>query len=126
MSTQNYNLAPVDVSSNTSTDSNTYFNNFFSPTFTVNPDVDAAIISYFGTVADNAGAAALLASAVIYTARMQGINPMAILDEFNKLPKGQVNDYLTMFLNLQRVGTSYLGITTQPTTSKYVARSILP
>jgi hypothetical protein len=126
MSQNSYNLAPVDMTSNANTDANKYFNNFFSPTFTVNPDVDAAVISYFETVADNKGAAKILASAVMYTARTRGADPMAVLQEFMKLPKGEVNSYLTMFLNLQRKGTSLLGITTQPMTNKYVARSILP
>ena len=36
----------------------------------------------------------------------------------------QVTD--TMFLNLNRIGTSYLGINNAPQTSKYVARTILP
>lgn len=38
----------------------------------------------------------------------------------------EINAYLTMFLNLNRVNTSLLGITNQPQTSKYVSRAILP
>jgi hypothetical protein len=126
-SSQNsYNLAPVDLTSNASTDANKYFNNFFALSFTVSPNVDAAVISYFESVADNKEAAKVLASAVMYTARTRGANPMAVLQEFMALPKGEINSYLTMFLNLQRKGTSLLGITTQPVTSKYVARAILP
>jgi hypothetical protein len=125
-SQNSYNLEPVDLTSNANTDANKYFNNFFSPTFTVSPNVDDAVISYFETVADNKESAKILASAVMYTARTRGVNPMSILSEFTKLPKGEINSYLAMFLNLQRVGTSLLGLTTQPVTSKYVARAILP
>ena len=121
-----YNLSTIDMTTNSSTSSSAYFNNFFGPSFTVAPDVDAAVISYFETVADNKDAAKILASAVLYTAKTRGANAMAVLQEFMALPKGELNAYLTLFLNLQRVGTSLLGITTQPVTNKYVARMILP
>lgn len=122
----NDNLSAIDLTTNTSTDTDKYFNNFFSPTFTVSPDIDAAIVSYFEGVATNKEAAKLLASAVIYTAATRGVDPMVVLEEFMKLPNGELNSYLTMFLNLQRVGTSLLGLTTRPLVGKYVARSILP
>jgi len=46
-------------------------------------------------------------------------------------PKKQANlseldAYLTMLLNLNRVSTSLLGISNQPQTNKYVQRAILP
>ncbi len=37
----------------------------------------------------------------------------------------EVDAYLTMFLNLNRSGTSLLGLTNSPRTSKYVIRTIL-
>ena len=127
MSTQqkNYNLSSIDLSSNTDTSTNKYFNNFFDPTFTVDPNIDAAVISYFETVSSNKESAKLLASAVVYTSYTRGINPMSVLAEFAKLQPGELNQYLTLFLNLQRVGTSFLGLTTQPVTNKYVARAVL-
>ena len=122
----NYNLNPIDTARNESTSTNKYFNNFFDPTFTVDPNIDAAVISYFETVSENKESAKLLASAVIYTSYTRGINPMTVLSEFATLQPGELNQYLTMFLNLQRVGTSFLGLTTQPITNKYVARAVLP
>lgn len=38
----------------------------------------------------------------------------------------ELNAYLTMFLNLNRVNTSLLGIGNSPQTSKYIKRAILP
>lgn len=122
----NYNLTSIDVSSNKNTESNKYFNNYFGPKFQVSTDVDAAIISYFESVTDNRESAKILASAVIYTSYTRNVDPMTILKEFTGLPPGELNSYLTMFLNLQRVGTSFLGITSVPLTNKYVQRSILP
>lgn len=38
----------------------------------------------------------------------------------------ELTAYLTMFLNLNRQGTSLLGLSNQPQTNKYVTRAILP
>jgi hypothetical protein len=51
---------------------------------------------------------------------------MSTLDEFKKMPIGELNDYLVMFLNLERKGTSYLGVINAPKINKYVERTILP
>ena len=50
MSNQNItsNLDSIDVGVNDNTTPNTYFNNYFGPTVNVSPNVDSAIISYFG------------------------------------------------------------------------------
>lgn len=119
------NLNSIDQSLNDSTNPNTYFNNYFVPAARVSPNVDAAILSYFEEVSVNRETAKALASAVIFTSVQQGIDPMESLSEFTKLPKGQLNAYLVMFLNMNRKGTSYLGITNQPITNKYVNRSII-
>lgn len=42
-----------------------------------------------------------------------------------ELIENELNAYLTMFLNLNRVGTSLLGINNTPPVSKYVSRTIL-
>jgi hypothetical protein len=116
------NLSSINL--NTIDDTNKYFNNFFNQTIDISPAQDDAIVSYFQTITDNRESAVALASAVIYTSKQQLTDPMQILDEFKKLDKGQLNSYLCMFLNLNRVGTSLLGINTQPAKSKYVQRSI--
>ena len=119
----NTNLNQVSLDK---TNPNNYWNNFFKPDLTVSPGVDAAIISYFERVAENRTAAKALASAVIYTAQEQKLDPMSVLDEFTKVPRGELTSYLTLFLNMQRVGTSYLGTSNQPPINKYVQRAILP
>lgn len=138
-----------------------YFNNFFKAGLTVNQNVDNAILTYFETVTGNKDAAITLASTVLYTALTQGIDPVQVLSELNKLSKinaaGQasatpynqrvtiavnenakpgpnqksksnveLNAYLAMFLNLNRVNTSLLGISNAPPVNKYVQRAILP
>lgn len=102
-----------------------YFNNFFKPEFDVSGDVDTTIIGFFEKMTANKASAKALASSLIFTSLAQGLDPMEILHNFTKLPKGQIDAYMAMFLNLNRVGTSLIGISNQPSTSKYVARAIL-
>lgn len=104
----------------------TYFNNFFGPTFNVSQGVDDAVTSYFEKISNNKETAKAMAGALIYTAKAQNLDPMAVLREFSALPKGQLNNYLTMFLNLNRVGTSFLALSNATTTNKYVERTIKP
>lgn len=103
-----------------------FFNNFFNFPIEVSSNVDAAIVAYFEQVADNKESARALASAVIYTAIKQGINPMSALDEFRRIPAGDLNAYTALFLNFERVGTSFLGLKNRPLQNKYVTRCILP
>ena len=55
----------------------------------------------------------------------QGLDPMSILEQFRALKGGELNLYLAMFLNLNRVGTSLVGINNQPVQNAYVTRTIL-
>jgi hypothetical protein len=103
-----------------------FFNNFFNFPVEVSSNVDAAVVAYFEQIADNKESARALASAVIYTAIKQGINPMSALDEFRKIPLGELSAYTTLFLNFERVSTSFLGLKNQPIQNKYVTRAILP
>jgi hypothetical protein len=115
------NISAVDANS-----PRQYFNNYFTGVSTITSNQNDAIIGYFQQHTNgNKVAADALASAVVYTSLNQGMDPMAILQQFTQLPKGELNSYLTMFLNLNRVGTSFLGINNQPIVNKYIKRSIL-
>jgi len=50
---------------------------------------------------------------------------MLILDEFKKLNRDQLAPFIAQFLNLNRVGTSLIGVQKVPTRNKYVSRTIL-
>lgn len=67
-----------------------------------------------------------MASAVIYTSQAQRINPMEFVDRFRNMSAEEIANYTSIFLNLNRVGTSYLGIHNRPRVSKYVQRMIRP
>ena len=121
--TQSSNLGQITAAV---TDTQSFFNNLALPVVSVSQNVDDAVLAYFQQVSDTKESARALASAVILTSVSQGIDPMETLQEFMKMSKDQLSSYLTLFLNLSRVGTSYLGINNNLSTSKYVSRTILP
>lgn len=110
------------------TDSKTqsFFNNYFRLDIDVSINANDAVFSNFEKITDNRESAMALASAVINTSKSQQLDLMEVLAEFNKMGKDQLNAYLCMFLNINRVNTSLLGINNQPIQNKYVRRSILP
>ena len=118
------NLERVNTNAIDPFDTDKFFNNFFDFPIEVSSNVDAAIIAHFELIADNKESAIALASAVIYTALKQGINPMNALDEFRRLPPGDLDAYAALFLNFERKGTSYLGLKNRPAQNKYVTRTI--
>ncbi len=120
------NLTGVNTNAISPPNTDKFFNNFFNFPVEVSSNVDAAVIAYFEQIADNKESARALASAVIYTAVKQGISPMSALDEFKKIPIGDLSAYTALFLNFERVGTSFLGLTNRPVQNKYVTRAILP
>lgn len=120
------NLSRVNTNAISPPNTDKFFNNFFNFPIDVSSNVDAAVIAYFEQIVDNKESARALASAVIYTAIKQGINPMSALDEFRKVPLGDLNAYTALFLNFERVGTSFLGLKNRPIQNKYITRAILP
>ena len=118
------NLSEVNTNPLTTRDVEKYFNNYFDIPVNVSSNVDSAIVAYFEQITSNKESAKALASAVIYTSLKQGLDPMTTLKEFQKLSPGELDAYTAMFLNFDRVGTSYLGITNVPTINPYIQRTI--
>lgn len=148
-----------------------YFNNFYKQPTSIGNAHDA-INAYFQTITGSVDTGKALASAVIFAALQQGLDPMSVVEQFKRLSDknrltspayinstnqsaqdtntyvdgvwvvgdkqyakpgpSQLNNsiseldaYLTMFLNLNRAGTSLLGLGNSPHTSKYITRAIL-
>lgn len=101
---------PSNLNSTGSNQTTRFFNNFFTPNFTVNSNTNDAIVSYFEGQTGNLESARLLAQAVIDTAQTQRQNPMDVLSEFQKLENYQLTPFLALYLNNSRVPTSYLGV----------------
>lgn len=117
------NIAQVNI--NPLENKDTYFNNYFMPNYTVSSEIDGVVISFFESMTGNKETAKVLASAVIFTSLAQKMNPMEVLKQFESIPMNKLNAYVAMFLNLNRVGTSLLGVNNEQKISKYVQRSIL-
>jgi len=103
-----------------------FFNNFFTKQYDISPDANDAVVTFFEEITDNKESAQALSAAVIYTCLTQDIDPLSILQEFSGLSQGELDAYLAMFLNLNRIPSSLLGVTNTPVTNKYVARTFLP
>ena len=120
------NLQKIDINAIDPLNADKFFNNYFDFPIEVSSNVDAAIVAHFEKISDNKESARALASAVIYTAIKQGLDPMNVLDEFRSIPDGELDTYTALFLNFERKGTSFLGLKNRPVQNKYVTRAILP
>lgn len=115
------NLPPKQATDGTTE----YFDNFYRSELTTSGNVDDAIIGYFQSVTGDKETGKTLAATVLYTALSQNIEPMALIEEFRKMGPQELNSYLTMFLNLNRSNSSFLGLNNSPEINKYVKRTIL-
>ena len=120
------NINATDLSLGVPNETDNFFTNYFTPSFTVSQNVDDTILSFFEKITENKESAKVLASSVIYTSLARDIDPMEILAKFQSMKDDELNSYVTVFLNINRVGTSYLGINGAPKVGKYVQRMIRP
>lgn len=120
------NINATDLSAGVPNETDNFFTNYYSPAFTVSQNVDDAVLAFFERVTENKESAKILASSVIYTSLARDIDPMEILAKFDAMKDDELNSYITVFLNINRVGTSYLGINGTPKVGKYVQRMIRP
>jgi hypothetical protein len=70
-----------------------YFNNYFGPDISVAQNLDNAVLGFFESITGNKESAKVLASAVLYTAITQNIDPMTIVEELRAL--GRRNQPMT-------------------------------
>lgn len=118
------NVQAPDLSGS-KTNTRKYFNNFFALDFSIGAANDA-IVAFFEEYTGNKASGQALAAAVLYTAEAQKVNPMQVMADFQKLNRGELNNYLAAFLNYNRVPTSTIGIKNSPGTNPFIKRSILP
>lgn len=115
---------PSNLNTTATNQTTRFFNNFFTPDYTVSENTNDAIISYFEAQTENKESASLLAQAVINTAQQQREDPIVVLEQFQKVPQGEIDAVLAMYLNSTRVSTSLLGIKNVPKANKFVTRTI--
>jgi hypothetical protein len=107
-------------------ETSSFFNNYFRDPISASQFTNDAVVGFFENYTKNKDTAKVLAAAILRTADAQGIDPMTLVQEFQQLQGQELNAYLTFILNLNRVGTSLLGISNNPQQSQYIIRSILP
>jgi hypothetical protein len=117
------NTTGPDLTTNTS-DPRKFFNNFYSTDFSIGAANDV-IVAFFEEYTGNKTAGQNLAATVIYGAIAQNLDPLSVLNEFQKVPKNQLNTYLAAFLNLNRVPTSALAINSGTTSNPHVSRTVI-
>lgn len=124
--TQPNNIDATDMSIGIPNETDYFFTNYFTPAFTVSQNVDDAVLAFFEKITDNKESAKVLASSVIYTSLARDMDPMEILSKFSSMKEEELSSYVAVFLNINRIGTSYLGINGVPKVGKYVQRMIRP
>jgi hypothetical protein len=116
---------PSNLGSSGSNKTTNYFNNYYTPKIEISENINDAILSFFEQQTGNKESAKLLVQAVVDTAQAQREDPMVVLTTFQKMPPGELNAFLVLYLNLSRVNTSYLGVRNQGTSNPYVTRLIV-
>jgi hypothetical protein len=62
-----------------------YFNNFYNQGINTSPMINDAVVAYFQNITGDAETGKNLASAIIFTALQQNIDPMSVISELKKL-----------------------------------------
>ena len=119
------NNQPSNLNNTNGNPTTKYFNNFYQPTYSISPEINDTIVSYFQEQTHDLESAQLLAQAVYDTAQAQREDPLVVLDQFKALPQGELSPFLALYLNISRVPTSLLGVQNTPKTNPLVSRLIV-
>lgn len=120
------NLKKITIPSRLNDSASIFFNNYIKSGFTISADLNDVLISHFEKITENKASAEIMASAVIYTSVAQRVNPIEIIQKMQGMQSNEVATYVSMFLNLNRLGSSYLGSRRDPGVNKYIKRSVRP
>jgi len=85
----------------------------------------SAVSGFFGGKGFDPVSSESIAVIIIRQARIDGYNPMEILDTLQGLDNAQISSLVSEILNYNRVNTSFLGYTLQFTPLKETSRNIL-
>lgn len=117
--------SPTNLNTSGFTKTTTYFNNYFLQPLDISQEVNDSILSYFEQQTGNKDSAKILVQSVIETAQLQREDPLQVLNKFMKLPKGDLNVIMALYLNNSRVNTSYLGVKTVSQINEYAVRTVI-
>ena len=118
-------IIPGNLDSTSLNKTTNFFTNYFQPSDQIDQNINDSVLSYFEQQMGDAEAAKLMVQTIIETAKTNREEPLSVLQRFQKLPQGDLNGILTVYLNNTRVNTSFLGIKSTPPENSYVTRSII-
>jgi hypothetical protein len=84
-----------------------FFNNYFTQSPSVSSGTNDTVIAYFQSITGDVDAGKTLASAVLYTATQQGIDPVSIVQELKKISDKNLIDVPVITPLTQTVITQY-------------------
>lgn len=118
-------VQPTNLGTSNLNKTTKFFNNYFVSTAEIDQGINDSILSYFEQQTGDLESARILVLAVIETAKAQRENPLDVLNQFQKMPQGELNAFMALYLNASRVNTSYLGVKANPKYNQYVTRTII-
>jgi hypothetical protein len=108
------------------TDTQVFFNGYFSQPLQVSDDVWGQVYGYFLTLTNSTDAASALAQSIITLSYNNNLNPLDLLKKFQENPdSSSVKNLLVSFFNSAKGATSKLGYKKLNSTAPTVVRNIL-
>lgn len=108
------------------TNSQLLFNSTVTPSINLDPEVYEQLLAFFRTKTDSISAAKQLTESVISLTYENKLDPLKILNEFNKAANtSELKTLLIAFFNSLRPATSRIGFNNNITTNFWVQRNLL-
>jgi len=109
------------------TDTQVFFNGYFSQPIQVSDAVWGQVYGYFYTLTNDVDSASSLAQSVITLTYNNNLNPLDLIQQFQANPNtNNTKSLLISFFNNAKGATSKLGYNKNTTTAPLVARNIIP
>jgi hypothetical protein len=100
-------------------------NNYYTAPLELKASVYDAIVGFFTSKGFDQTAAQSITVTIIGQAKLDGYNPMIVLDTLKNLAAPELNAFVTEIINFNRFKTSFLGYSNQFTSVSEVARHIV-
>lgn len=100
-------------------------NNYYTAPLELKASVYDAIVGFFTSKGFDQTAAQSITVTIIGQAKLDGYNPMIVLDTLKNFAAPELNAFVTEIINFNRFKTSFLGYSNQFTSVNEVARHII-
>lgn len=121
-----YNNIPFQKNLSSSDATVQAFDNYYSQPLELHAATLAAMTGFFTSRGFEQNSAESTAVTIMKQAKIDGYNPMQILDTLKGLDGVEISALVSEILNYNRFKTSYLGYSLEFTSFQEVARNVLP